>query len=169
MVKAPGTSAGITEIPEQTEEQHPITHHDVADMSVEGLRQLVHELQVRQTELEVQNEKLRQARTEGYDTSPAGQLTLDTHGKIVEANLRAARLVGMDRGKLIGQPFIRFVAQDSQDIFHWHCRKILKTGVRQSCEMQLQKKVRRSPLGPSREPCRGQRVGTGHPLADSAA
>ncbi len=140
MVKAPGTSAGITEIPEQTEEQHPITHHDVADMSVEGLRQLVHELQVRQTELEVQNEKLRQARTEGYDTSPAGQLTLDTHGKIVEANLRAARLVGMDREKLIGQPFIRFVAQDSQDIFHWHCQKILKTGVRQSCEMQLQKK-----------------------------
>ncbi|MBC7837784.1 MAG: PAS domain S-box protein [Nitrospiraceae bacterium] len=109
-------------------------------MPVEDLRQLVHELQVRQTELEVQNEKLRQARTEGYDTSPAGQLTLDTHGKIVEANLRAARLVGIDREKLIGQPFIRFVAQDSQDIFHWHCQKILKTGVRQSCEMQLQKK-----------------------------
>ena len=140
MVKEPGRSAGITEIPEQTEEQHPITHHDVGDMSVKDLRQLVHELQARQTELEVQNAKLRQARTEGYDTSPAGQLTLDTHGKIVEANLRAARLVGIDREKLIGQPFIRFVAQDSQDIFHWHCQKVLKTGARQSCEMQLQKK-----------------------------
>ncbi len=80
------------------------------------------------------------ARAEGYDFSPAGQLTLDTHGKIVEANLRAATLVGIDREKLIGQPFIRFVAQDSQDIFHWHCQKVLKTGTRQSCEMQLQKK-----------------------------
>jgi two-component system, cell cycle sensor histidine kinase and response regulator CckA len=140
MVKAPGTSAGITEIPEQTEEQHPITHHDVADMPAEDLRQLLHELQIRQTKLEAQNEKLRRARAEGYKFSPAGQLTLDTLGKIVEANLRAATLVGIDRDKLIGQPFIRFVAQDSQDIFHWHCRRVLKTGTRQTCEMQLQKK-----------------------------
>jgi two-component system cell cycle sensor histidine kinase/response regulator CckA len=140
MAKVPGISAGFTEIPEQTEEQHPITHHDVADMPAEGLRQLLHELQIRQTKLEVQNEKLRRARAEGYNFSPAGQLTLDNLGKIVEANLRAATLVGIDRDKLIGQPFIRFVAQDSQDIFHWHCQKVLKTGVCQSCEMQLQKK-----------------------------
>mgnify|MGYP001610333248 FL=1 len=140
MVKASGTSAGITEIPEQTEKRQRTPHRDVADMPVEDLRQLLHELQVRQTELEAQNEKLHQARTEGYDFSPVGQLTLDTHGKIVAANLRAAKLVGIDREKLIGQPFIRFVAQDSQDIFHWHCQKIYKTGTRQSCEMQLQKK-----------------------------
>ncbi|THI90677.1 MAG: PAS domain S-box protein [Nitrospira sp. CG24A] len=140
MVKAAGTSAKITEIPEQTEEQHPITHRDVADMPAEDLRHLVHELQIRQSNLEVQNEKLRRSRVEGYNFSPAGQLTLDTLGKIVEANLRVATLVGIDRDKLIGQPFIRFVAQDSQDIFHWHCQKVLKTDVRQSCEMQLQKK-----------------------------
>ncbi|MEO8048575.1 MAG: PAS domain S-box protein [Nitrospirota bacterium] len=140
MVKASGTSAGITEKPEQREERQRTPHRDVADMPVEDLRQLLHELQVRQTELEAQNEKLHQARTEGYDFSPVGQLTMDTHGKIVAANLRAAKLVGVDREKLIGQPFIRFVAQDSQDIFHWHCQKIYKTGTRQSCEMQLQKK-----------------------------
>ena len=140
MTKAPDTSAGITEILEQTEERQRTPHRDVADMPVEDLRQLLHELQVRQTELEVQNEKLHQARTEGYDFSPTGQLTMDILGKIVEANLRAATLMGIDREKLIGQPFIRFVAQDCQDIFHWHCQKVLKTGVRQSCEMQLQKK-----------------------------
>ena len=131
MVKASGTSAGITEIPEQTEERQRTPHRDVADMPVEDLRQLLHELQVRQTELEAQNEKLHQARTEGYDFSPVGQLTLDTHGKIVAANLRAAKMVGIDREKLIGQSFIRFVEQNSQDIFHWHCRKVLKTGSRQ--------------------------------------
>jgi len=140
MVKASGTSAGITKVPEQTKERQRTPLRDVADMPVEDLRQLLHELQVRQTELEAQNEKLHQARTEGCDFSPVGQLTLDTHGKIVEANLRAAKLVGIDRDKLIGQLFIRFVAQDSQDIFHWHSQKIYKTGARQSCEMQLQKK-----------------------------
>ena len=140
MVKTAGTSAGITEIPEQTEEQHPITHRDVADMPAEDLRHLVHELQIRQTKLEVQNEKLRQAQADGYDFSPTGQLTLDILGKVVEANLRAATLLGLDREKLIGQPFIRFVAQDCLDIFHWHWQKVLKTSVRQSCEIQLQKK-----------------------------
>ncbi len=140
MAKASGTSAGITEIPEQTKERQRTPHRDVADMPVEDLRQLLLELQVRQTELEAQNKKLHQARTEGCDFSPVGQLTLDTHVKIVAANLRAAKLMGIDREKLIGQPFIRFVAQDSQDIFHWHCQKIYKTGTRQSCEMQLQKK-----------------------------
>ena len=140
MTKASDTSAGITEIPDQTEQQQPITHCDVTNMQVKDLQQLVHDLHARQTELEIQNQKLRQARAEGYDFSPTGQLTLDILGKIVEANLRAATLVGIDREKLIGQPFIRFVAQDCQDIFHWHCQKVLKTGVRQSCEMQLQKK-----------------------------
>jgi PAS domain S-box-containing protein len=140
MTKAPDTSAGITEIPDQTEQQQPITHCDVANMQVKDLQQLVHDLHARQTELEIQNQKLRQARAEGYDFSPTGQLTLDILGKIVEANLRAATLVGIDREKLIGQPFIRFVTQDCQDIFHWHWQKVLKTGTRQSCEMQLQKK-----------------------------
>ena len=140
MIKAPDTSAGITKIPDQTEEPQLTTHHDVANMQVKDLQQLVHELQAHKTELEIQNGKLRQALAEGYNFSPAGQLTLDTHGKIVEANLRAATLVGIDREKLIGQPFIRFVAQDSQDIFHWHCQKVLKTVARQSCEMQLQNK-----------------------------
>ena len=141
MIKAPDPSAGITEIPAQTKDPQLTPHHDVANMQGKDLQQLVHELQARQTELEIQNEKLRQAQTESYGFSPFGQLTLDTQGKIIAANLRAATLVGIDREKLIGQPFIRFVAQDSQDIFHWHCQKVLKIGARQSCEMQLQKKT----------------------------
>jgi PAS domain S-box-containing protein len=140
MIKTPDTSAGSTESPDQSEERQPTLHRDVTDMRVEDLQQLVHELQARQTELEIENEELRRARTEGNDFSPSGQLTLDMHGKIIAANLQAATLVGIDQEKLIGQSFIRFVGQDSQDIFHWHCRKVLKTGSRQTCEMQLQKK-----------------------------
>ena len=140
MIKAPDTSAGSTEIPEQTEARQRTPHREVADMPLEDLQQLVHELKARQTELEIQNEGLRQARTEGNEFSPFGQLTIDMHGKIIAANLGAATLVGIDREKLIGQSFIRFVEQNSQDIFHWHCRKVLKTGSRQTCEMQLQKK-----------------------------
>ncbi|HSL06283.1 MAG TPA: PAS domain S-box protein, partial [Nitrospiraceae bacterium] len=116
------------------------TGRDVSSMSVKDLQQLVHELQVHQIDLEMQNEKLRLSQAGFYDFSPVGHLMLDRQGKIVEANLQAGTLLGINREKLIGQSFTRFVAQDSQDIFHWHCRKVLKTGTRQTSEMRLQTK-----------------------------
>ncbi len=73
-------------------------------MPVKDVQQLVHELQVHQIELEMQNDELRRTQVELeaardryvdlYDFSPAGHLTLDMHGKIVEANLRAGTLLG---------------------------------------------------------------------------
>jgi two-component system, cell cycle sensor histidine kinase and response regulator CckA len=141
MAEIPDTSTKLTEVPEHMEEQHRTTGCDLTNMPVKDLQQLVHELQVHQNELEMQNEKLRQTQADLYEFSPAGQITLDIQSKIVEANLRAGTLMGIDREKLIGQPLARFVAQDSQDIFHWHYRKVFKTGTRQTCELQLQKKT----------------------------
>jgi len=124
------------------------TKRDVAAMPVKDVQQLVHELQVHQIELEMQNEELRRAQMELeasrnryvdlYDFSPAGHLTLDTHGKIVEANLSAGALLGINRKELIGQPLARFIiARDDQDTFHRHCQDVLKTGARHICELQL--------------------------------
>ena len=124
------------------------TKRDVAAMPVKDVQQLVHELQVHQIELEMQNEELRRAQMELeasrnryvdlYDFSPAGHLTLDTHGKIVEANLSAGALLGLNRKELIGQPLARFIiARDDQDTFHRHCQDVLKTGARHICELQL--------------------------------
>lgn len=79
---------------------------------------LVHELRVQQIELEMQNEVL--AETLGavntlqtkyldlYDSAPVGYLTLDTEGRILELNLRAASLLSGDRERLTGQPLRSF-------------------------------------------------------------
>ncbi len=98
-----------------------------------------------------QNEELRRTQIELeaacdryaalYDFSPAGHLTLDTSGTIVEANLRAATVLGVNRKELIGQSFGHFVVRDDQDTLHRHCQEVLKTGTRQSCEVQLQEKA----------------------------
>jgi len=77
------------------------------------LRRLVHELEVHQLELALQNEELRAARleieaglaryTELFDFSPVGYFVLAADGTIRHANFAAARLVGIDRGSLPGR------------------------------------------------------------------
>src|SRR5713101_2039149 len=151
MAKKPNGSPKGAALRLQAEELLRATRRDVAAMSVKDVQQLVHELQVHQIELEMQNEELRRTQVELeaardcyqdlYDFSPVGHLTLDTHGTIVEANLRSGSLLGINRKELIGQPLARYFDSADQDIFHRHCKEVLKTGTQQSCELRLRKNV----------------------------
>ena len=150
MAKKPDGPTKLMGLRQQAEELLRTTKRDVAAMPVKDVQRLVHELQVHQIELEMQNEELRRTQMELeaardryvdlYDFSPAGHLTLDTHGTIVEANLRAGTLLGINRKELLGRSLARFVASDDQNIFHRHWQAVLKTGTRQTCEVHLRKK-----------------------------
>jgi two-component system, cell cycle sensor histidine kinase and response regulator CckA len=72
-----------------------------------------------------------------YDYSQAGFLRLDTLGKVVDANLTAATMFGINRKALIGQPLVDFIGQDDQKTFELHCRNVLKKNLRQNCTVQL--------------------------------
>ncbi|MHB8950367.1 MAG: hypothetical protein ACYC4S_15075 [Rhodoferax sp.] len=73
--------------------------------------ELLHELQVHQIELEMQNAALREAQLELeasrdryvdlYDFAPLGYLTLTLDGLIQEVNLTAAGWLGVVRGQLL--------------------------------------------------------------------
>ena len=88
-------------------------------------RRLVHELQVHQIELEMQNEELMQTRaeleaalrqyTDLYDFAPVGYFTLARDGTILQVNLAGANLLGVERGTLIKQRFGVFVADQSRN------------------------------------------------------
>jgi PAS domain S-box-containing protein len=98
---------------------------------------LIHELRVHQIELEMQNDELRlsQARLEEsrskyadlYDFAPVGYLTLDGAGKIVEANLTAATLLGVERSKLLNRFLAHFLAEADRRVF----RQLMSNGLHQ--------------------------------------
>lgn len=122
---------------------------DVSDLSAEDIKNVVHELQVHQTELELQNEELRRAQLELedsrdkyadlYDYAPVGYFTLDNNGLILEANLSGAHLVGYDRAVLIRKPFAAMCTQGDYRLFYLHLRAAFEEGLRQTCELKLQR------------------------------
>lgn len=87
-------------------------------------RRAVHELQVHQLELEMQNEELHAARaqlealleryTDLYDFAPVGYVTLGRDGAIRQINLTGARLLGLERGRLQGRRVGLFVGQSER-------------------------------------------------------
>ena len=100
--------------------------------------QIMQNDELRRSQMELEAARDRYAAL--YDFSPAGHLTLDSHGTIVEANLRAGTLLGVNQKELIGQSLGHFVARDDQDTLHRHCQEVFKTGTRQSCEVRLTEK-----------------------------
>ncbi len=116
-------------------------------MPVEDVRKLVEELQVHQVELEMQNDELRSMQSELersrkkysdlYDFAPVGYLTLSEEGRIVEANLTAARQLGVERSILIGKPVNLYAAENYREELHLHLRKVFKTRQPHTCEIKL--------------------------------
>lgn len=110
-------------------------------------QRLLHELQVHQVELEMQNTELRQARdameialskyTDLYDFAPVGYVTLDRDGTIGEVNLAFARLLGIDRSLLIERRFGQFIAVDARSAFTDFLARIFANPTKDACELTL--------------------------------
>ncbi|MDH4235781.1 MAG: response regulator [Nitrospira sp.] len=151
MTKKPDHCMNPTTLRQVAEARLRITERDVAAMPAKDVQQLVYELQVHQIELGMQNEELRRTQAaleesrdrymDLYNLSPAGHLTLDAAGLIVEANLKAGTLLGMPRENLIGQSLAQFLIENDADTFHRHWQEVLRADTIHSCEIQLRKKA----------------------------
>ncbi len=116
---------------------------------VRPAEELLHELQVYQVELEMQNENLRQTQLaleesrdrylNLYDFAPAAYLTLSRGGLIAETNFTCAALLGLERQKLRNARFSRFIASCDQQ--HWYSffQDVLQDDSPHQCELTLQR------------------------------
>src|SRR4029077_8061959 len=112
-------------------------------------QRLLHELQVHQVELEMQNMELQEARdrmeillekyTDQYELAPVGFFSLDVSGLILEVNLTGAALLGIERSRLINRPLVRFVVPASRAEFQAFLERIRAGTGEQVCEAALLK------------------------------
>jgi PAS domain S-box-containing protein len=115
----------------------------------EETQRLVHELEVHQIELEIQNAELRQARdeletalekyTDLYDFAPVGYLTLDRKGTIRSVNLTGAGIVGVEHSRLVGRRFGLFVTDEARPAFNAFLEKVFTSPAKEACEVTLLK------------------------------
>jgi PAS domain S-box-containing protein len=113
-------------------------------------QRLLHELQVHQIELEMQNAELQDARneieaglekyTDLYDFAPVGYFSIDEQGLILEVNLTGAALLGVERSHLINRRLQRFLARTSRPIFLAFLEKVFAGHGKQICEASLPNK-----------------------------
>lgn len=111
--------------------------------------ELLHELQVHQIELEMQNEELRRAHAELeesrdryvdlYEFAPIGYLTLTRDGLISEINLTGAAMLGEMRNKVIGRRFAQYVAAEDRDRWHRHLLLTLQQAEKQNLELSIKR------------------------------
>jgi len=83
---------------------------------------LLHELQVHQVEVDLQDEELRRSRIELesllnrqvqlYDCAPMGYLTVDCNAVLRELNRMGANLLGFERDSLRGQSLERYLTPE---------------------------------------------------------
>jgi PAS domain S-box-containing protein len=108
---------------------------------------LLHELEVHQIELELQNAELERTRdeleaaleryTDLYDFAPVGYLTLARDGGIYSANLAGADLLGVPRARLLGRRFGTFLPLAERPSFDAFLARTLDDSQRESCEVTL--------------------------------
>lgn len=118
----------------------PAVSHDAA--------RLMHELQVHQIALELQNAELAQARNKAeealarymdlYDFAPVGYLSLDARGAVLQANLTVAGLLGCERPGLIGRRLAEFLAEGSIPAYAKLLFRLFEAGETQASEPLLE-------------------------------
>lgn len=110
-------------------------------------KRLLHELQVHQIELELQNEELRKTKaeielerdkfSELYDFAPIGYITVGRDGTITEANLAGASMFGIARAALIKRRFGAFVCPSDRSAFARFFQRVLRSNAREECDVRL--------------------------------
>lgn len=119
----------------------------IEKLTLEDSKSLLHELEVHQVELEMQNEELREAQqrledvrdqyTDLFDFAPIGYLVLNEKSVIKNINLTGCDLLGIERSLVIGKPFSVYISNGESRTLFLNLRKAFATGIMDSFEIEI--------------------------------
>ncbi|NTV15217.1 MAG: sigma 54-interacting transcriptional regulator [Desulfobulbaceae bacterium] len=115
------------------------------------MQRLLHELEVHQIELKMQNAELQQVRNnleqslnkyaELYDFAPVGYFACDAHGMIKRCNLAGSRLLGVERRLLTETDFSSLIADpEGRELWRHHFQRTIEDQGVHLCELTLRTK-----------------------------
>jgi hypothetical protein len=117
------------------------------NISETELLQFIHQLEVHEIELELQNEELLQAQAaaqdaaekyiELFDFAPIGYLRLSKDGKLLKINLCAAQMLEKDRVNLQNSQFGFFVSDETKPMFNHFLNRVFTSKTKETCEVTL--------------------------------
>jgi two-component system, sensor histidine kinase and response regulator len=115
----------------------------------ENFDKIVHELQVHQIELELQNDELKRTADELeishkrysdlFEYAPVGYMLLNDKTQILSLNISAASMLGFERSLLISRPLTLYIHPESQDEFYFHIQNVLANNERKTVEITFRK------------------------------
>ena len=121
---------------------------DLPELSDDAARRLVHELQVHQIELEIQNEELRRLMVELeqsrnqffrlFHRAPMGYVVLDEVGLIHEVNETFCQMLNQPRHPLIGRPFADYLDSADRGVFLARYRALFRRPAGKILEARIQ-------------------------------
>lgn len=121
------------ELRRRAEEQLEPTRTDIAAMSAEEVQTLVHELQVHQFELEMQNQDLRETQAEqlelALDAAQMGTWSWDAANGMVHGDSRLRAMLGNPGlTALTTEQFFEYIHEEDRSRLCRNLEKVLKTG-----------------------------------------
>ncbi len=148
MIDSPGKLGSFDELRRKAEKILAGQENKSSATDRRSLVDLIQEVEVQQTELQLQNEELRETAkkleasqrrySELYQFAPVGYVTVDIQGLIAEANQAACRMLGLPLSRLTGRGFSNFVAHEDHLAYFQSIRQIAGTRRKESsCEIEL--------------------------------
>ncbi len=127
--------------------------------SAAEMMRMVHELEVHQIELEMQQKELVQTRdelekslkqsTDLYDFAPLGYMTIARNSSILNVNLMAAKMLGIERSRLLDRQLSDFILAEDRSAFTAFIDQVFKSGALKCCEvLRLDKTEGKAQAGP---------------------
>ena len=115
--------------------------------SESNMLRLVHELEVHQIELEMQNDELLLANEQAelatakyvelYEFAPSGYFILSREGKIIQVNIAGCQIFGIERSYLKNHTFGFFVSSESRPVLQLFLSRVFSSNTKETCDLSL--------------------------------